>query len=242
MIRVMLRWQRARWLRRNPGRAGVTLIALLPVLFLLPLQQVPMFATWRSGAGTLSLLIALAVTGVCTRDSARVPHAAVWLFQKGVRMEDAVLVRWMVDVGFVALVCMWSALGMIAGAAVHGGLDAAWAARVLAGTLLAVLLAASLLFGLAAAGTDRGGDVLVLLLFGSLVEPLLALMLPPAARTTVHALLLPLMEGIALPRSLQADPASALHAALHALAWFTAWLAFGVWQLRRWRPAPGLAP
>ncbi len=233
---------RARWWRQNPGRTGIALLALLPLLFLLPLQRVPMFATWRDGAGTLTLILALAVTGLCTRDSARVPPAAVWLFQKGVRMEDAFLVRWMIDVAIVALVCLWCALGMGLGAAVHGVLDGSWLVRVTTGTLVAIVLAASLLFGLAAAGTDRGGDVLVLLLFAAIAEPLLALTLPATARTTVHALLLPLFEGVGLPRRLQAEPASALHAGLHVVSWCTAWLAFGVWRLRRWRPVPGLTP
>ncbi len=242
MTGVMLRWQNARWRRRNPGGTGLALLALLPLLFLLPLQRVPMFATWRDGAGTLTLILALAVTGLCTRDSARVPPAAVWLFQKGVPLEDATLVRWIIDVATVALVCLWCALGMSVGAAVHGVPDVGWLIRVTAGTLVAVVLAASLLFGLAASGTDRGGDVLALLLFAALAEPLLALMLPVVARTTVHALLLPLIEGVGLPRRLQAEPASALHASLHVVAWCTAWLAFGVWRLRRWRPAPGPGP
>ncbi|HEU5209829.1 MAG TPA: hypothetical protein VFU06_10475 [Longimicrobiales bacterium] len=239
MTYVFVRWQLARWLRAHPGRFGVIVIALLPLVFLVPFDRTPVFDNWRRGAAAAAFSIAVLLTAVGTRDSARVPAAAVWLFQKGIRTQDAFLTRWVIDMGFVLLVCLWSGVGIVAGSLLHDTLSPGWVLQVIAGAMLIALIGGALLFGTSAAGSDRGGDLLALLLFVSLLEPLGSLFLAPAGRAIAHVFLLPINDAAGLPGRLLDDPLSAVHAAFHVTAWCTVWLAFGAWRLAAWRPLPG---
>jgi hypothetical protein len=240
MTRVFLRWQLARWTRTHPGRHGVILIALLPLVFLVPFDRTPMFDDWRRGAAAAAFIIAFVLTAVCTRDSARVPQAAVWLFQKGIRIQDAFLTRWAIDIGLVLIACLWSGVGVTIGSLVHDSISIPWVLLQTTGTMIVSVVAASMLFGFGAAGSERGNDLLALLLFVSLLEPLGTFFLSPTGRGIVHAFLLPVVDAAGLPRRLHENPLSAVHAAFHVTAWCTAWIAFGVWRLAAWRPVPGL--
>lgn len=239
MMRVFVRWQRARWLRENPGRSGVLAIAMMPLIYLAPLDRLPIFDNWRTGAAAVTFVSAIALTAICLRDSAAVPQAGVWLFQKGIRIQDAYLARWSIDMGFVLLACLWASIGLAIGSAVHDTLNMQWLLAVIAASALLAVIAGTLLFGAAASGTTRGGDALALLLFVSLLEPLGTMFLPESGRMVAHAFLMPVLETAAAPRRLHENPISAVHAALHITIWCTVWIGFGVWHLTRWRPSPG---
>ncbi len=240
MMQTLLRWQLACRVREYPGRMGLLAIALLPLLYLLPLQRAAiMFPAWEDGAETLAILLSIGLAAMLMRDSARVPPAAVWLFQKGLRIDDLLLLRWMIDLGLLLAVCVWSMLGVAVGSVLHGAFDAAWLLQLGVGSGIIALIAGVLLFGMAAAGSTRGGDVLVLLAFAGMLEPLLAMLLPATGRAITHALVLPLVEAASLANRVSADPTKALHSALHLTVWTAVWLAFGIARLRAWRPALG---
>jgi hypothetical protein len=241
MIRTLTLWQRAGWLRRHPGRGGLVAVACLPLLYLLPLQRAGMmFPTWRDGAATLSVFVPLLLAAVFLRDSARVPPAAVWLFQKGVALDDVFVTRWGIDLVAVLGLSIWSTVaGTTAGGLLYGGFEAGRIAQLAAVGVLVAATAGLLLFGVAAHGSARGGDLLVLLLFIGLLEPLLVVLLPAPGRALLHAFVLPVLEAASLPSRLMTEPASALHASLHLAAWATGWLGFGIVCLRRWRPGAG---
>lgn len=239
MTMVFVRWQLTRWLRAHPGRVGVILIGLLPFVFLIPFGRTPVFETWRQGAAAAAFISAVVLTAVCTRDSARVPAAGVWLFQKGIRIQDAFLTRWAIDMCLVLIAVAWSGIGIVAGSMLHDSLSAGWVLQVLTGAMLVALIAGVLLFGTSAAGSERGGDLLALLLFVSILEPLASVILSAPGRTILHALLLPLTDAAGLSRRLLEDPYSGVHAGFHVTAWCVAWLAFGTWRLAAWRPSTG---
>ena len=237
MIRVLARWQRARWLRAHPGRAGLSALACLPVLYLLPLHRLGLVDEWSAGAWAIAFILPLPLTAIVMRDSARVNDGAVWLYQKGIPLEDVCVLRWTLDLGLVVLLCAWSALGIVFGSALY---DADQPERLMVGALrgiLAAVPAAWLLFGVAAAGSKRGGDLLVLVAFIALLEPALALFLEPLPRRVLHVFVMPMMEAAALANGPSAVPGGALHCALHLTLWTTLWLILGCWRLRRWRPS-----
>lgn len=236
MIRPVTRWQLARWLREHPGRVGLAGLACLPLLYLVPLHRLGLVDEWGGGAWAIAFILPLPLTAIVMRDSARVRVGAVWLYQKGIPLEDVFVLRWLLDLGLVILLCIWSAVGIIIGSVLYDSLQTD---RMIVGVLrgiLAAVPAALLLFGVAAAGSKRGGDLLVLLAFVALLEPALAIFLEPLPRRVLHALVMPIMEAAALARDPSDAPRAALHAALHLAFWTTGWLLLGCWRLRRWRP------
>lgn len=236
MTRVLATWQLARWLRAHPGRAGLGGLACLPLLYLVPLHRLGLADEWSAGAWSIAFILPLPLTAIVLRDSARVSDGAVWLYQKGIALQDVCVLRWILDLGLVLLLCVWSAVGIFFGSLLYG---ADRPDQLLIGALrgvLAAVPAAGLLFGVAAAGSKRGGDLLVLLAFVALLEPALALFLDPLPRRVLHVLVMPMMEAAALAYGPSAAPGGALHAALHLTLWMTGWLMLGCWRLRCWRP------
>lgn len=238
MIRAAIIVQRARWMRASPGWAGLALATLSPLVFLLPFHRAGIFEAWSQAAGILATLLPLVFAAALTRDSSRPTPSAVWLYQKGVPLEDWSLLRWLLD---MALVIVLSALlmpGIVAGAWLWTqSIQITFAVVASAGGMCVAIAAGAFLFAVGAGGSSRGVDWLIVVALLAAVGPLFGRFLDPRIGMVLHTSLLPLGDAIGLPsHTLHGRWIEATHAALHLSLWCTAMIAIGVARLHRWRP------
>lgn len=240
MIGTVIRVQYARWTRAHPGRAGLTLFLVTPLVFLLPLQSSGLFREWKDAAGILALLVPLCWAAALARDSGRPEPSLIWLYQKGVRIEDWVLLRWLSDLLLAAILAVLLIPALLAGAWLWSSTwQPGFALAAATGGLCLALTAGAFLFAAGAAGTTRGVDLITLLMVIGAVEPLLGSKLRPALGTALHWIVPPVIDsahfGSQLVRQNWYD---ALHSGLHVAVWWTVMIMLALTFLARWRPGP----
>lgn len=197
-LRILWPWQRARWLRRAPGRAGLATLVAYPALFFAPLQRFPLFDSWAGGASALLLLGTLGAAFAVMRDVGA-PHAVeFWLFQKGVELPAVALTRWAWDLLLGAAIACWWALGFTIAATDHGLSASVPFVAVLACWLLGnFAIVGTLLLALGATGYPRAIDSAILILLLTAFAPLLGSVVSPMALRVLEAILPPFHALIA---------------------------------------------
>lgn len=241
MIGPVLRVQYARWTRAHPGRLGLALFLLTPLVFLLPLQAVGLFQEWKDGAGILALLIPLCWVAVLARDSGRPEPSLIWLYQKGVRIEDWVILRWLSDLMLTTILALLLGPALLAGAWFwSSSWQPAFAIAAAAGGLCLALTAGAFLLAAGAAGTTRGVDLLTLLMVLGAVEPLFGSKLRPPVKAALHWIVPPVLDSAQLGSQLvRQNWHDALHSGLHVALWWTVMVLIALTLLARWRPGVG---
>ena len=240
MIGALIRVQYARWTRAHPGRGGLLLFLMTPLVFLLPFQSIGLFQEWKDAAGILALLIPLCWAAVLARDSGRPEPSLIWLYQKGVRVEDWILLRWLSDLLLVTILAVLLVPALLAGAWLWSSTwQPAFAVAAASGGLCLALTAGAFLFAAGACGTTRGVDLLTLLMLVGAVEPLFGSKLSPPLGPTFHWIVPPVVDSAQLGSQLiRANWYDALHGALHVAIWWTVMITIALALLARWRPGP----
>lgn len=237
-----LSWQVARWARVVPGRLGVLALLAIPILFFLPLHGNLFFESWRQGSVAVLSLGALAFALALGRDSATPQPSEFWVYQKGLSLADWGLTRWMLDAALASAVfAVWLAVWCVAASVAGEAVTARVIMALLIWMLSLQLIVAALLFALGAAGTSRGAEVCVLLVMLALLQPVLALALPPWAGTLTEVLLPPLVAAVDLRSGILsgATARSLLPSLLQVGAYLTVMLTAGTMLLARRRPEEG---
>jgi len=236
MFAIALQWRRARWLRFAPGSTGLFLLLSVPLLFLLPLQDVPLFSDWRGGATTIFWLGTVLVTALFSKDSGYVPRSDVWPYQKGIALVDWHTYNWLLD-GAAALVVLlwWSAL-LAFGMQLHPG----WNGQLFIGILIAsgllILITHSFLFAVGAAGIPRAIDIFVVAALLGVFRPLLLGRLPELIRTPLGAILPPIVDAYGASRLLLQGEPGAFKPLLAVFAYSFACCTIALFLLRRAKP------
>jgi hypothetical protein len=237
-LRAAWWWRRAYWLRVAPGISGGAVVVLLPLLFFLPLEAVPVFGERFRGIAILiwasSLFLALSIRG---GESLR-HEASVWPYQKGFSLGEMALEDWYLDLGLLGMASMWwASLGVLA---LSQGPSSFPPGRWLPFFVLGFTTAAlthSLTLCLSALGIRRPSDVTVLLAVLSLVAPVLTLRAPEWVLRLARLMLPPFRASIELHGALRGkEVEEVLGSLLHLLVFSGVVLWTGLRRISAWRP------
>jgi len=230
-------WRRVLWARVAPGRMGGSAFGLLPLLFFLPLEAVPVFGEQLRGVAILiwlfSLSLALAIRGGAgLRD-----EASIWAYQKGVSLGRMALDDWILDLGLFSVVSIWwASLGVLAAGQTGTPPVSLWVAFFTLGFCTAALTH-SLTLCLSAVGVQRPSDLTILFAILSLAAPVLALRAPDWVLELVSLSLPPFRSVLELHGALRAgDPGGLTAPLLHLLVFSGFVLWWGLRQISAWRP------
>ncbi|MCJ7628947.1 MAG: hypothetical protein MUO50_11250 [Longimicrobiales bacterium] len=230
-------WRSAYWRRRFPGWVGGVFYVLLPGLFLLPLEAVPLFQERGRGIVILSWLLSVALAlGVGTGRGLR-EEDSVWLIQKGISPGEAALEDWILDMVFFALaVGWWASVGALALWGLGVPPVGSWVALFSFGLATCAITRtfAGLLSGW---GTRRTSDLVVLGALLSLTAPVLLVKRSALVQRLADWAFPPFLEAATLLGAIRAgDLSSGAGALLHLLLFVGVCLAGGVGGISRWKP------
>ncbi len=236
-LRTAWRWRSAYWRRSSPGVAGGMVYALLPVLFFLPLEAVPIIEERGRGILILTWFLSVALAlGVVAGRGLR-EEESIWLAQKGISLGDAALEDWILDAGLFSVACLWwAAAGALALWSVGHGSPGSWPSLFAFGMATCTVTRT---FGglLSAWGGRRPSDLTVLGAFLSLTAPVLLVKQPVLVQRAADWILPPFPEAVTLMGAIRAgELSSAGGALLHLLSFIGVCLAGGVWGVSRWKP------
>jgi len=236
-LAVAWSWRLPYWQRVSPGVTGGGLYLLLPVLFFLPLEVLPLFEDRLRGVALLLWFFALAFAlGVASKRGVR-EEDSVWLLQKGVSLGEAALEDWLLDLGLNKVVALWwASIGTLAllGSGHSPGL--LWVSLFALGVGTAALTQTFVLF-LSGLGVRRSVDLTVLAIFLSLTAPALVFQSSARVQTAVDWILPPFKEAWVLAGALRAGDLHGVSASLlHILVFLGLFLAAGLWRISQWRP------
>lgn len=236
MLGVALQWRRARWFRHSPGATGLLLLSIVPLSFLAPLHDVPLFQNWMDGATAIFWLGTVLLTAVLARESGLVVRNDVWPFQKSIAIVDWHLCNWLLDGAAALMMLLWWASLLAAGLAVHAG----WNNHVFAGTLLSgillLLLVHSFLFFIGATGAPRGIDIFIVAALLGVFRDLLLSRAPDFVRLPLRALFPPILDAYVAGKLLLEAQASAFKPLLSVLAYSFVCCTGAILLLRRAKP------
>jgi hypothetical protein len=236
-LAVAWSWRWPYWKRVSPGVHGGILYLLLPLLFFLPLDALPLFEVKSRGVAMLLWLFALGLAlGVAAKRSAR-EEDGVWLFQKGVPLGEAALEDWLLDLGLAkAAALVWASVGTLALLGSGHSLPRLWLSLFFLGLATAVLVR-TVVFVLSAWGIQRAVDLTVLGVFLSMVVPALTFRSSEGVQMVAGWIVPPFREVWTLAGAVRTggvlDVAAPL---LHLLVVVGLFLALGAWRISRWRP------
>jgi hypothetical protein len=236
-LAVAWSWRLPYWTRVSPGLSGGIVYLLLPILFFLPLEVLPLFEERLRGVAMLLWLFAIAFAlGVASKRGPR-EEDSVWLFQKGVHLGEAALEDWLLDLGLSTTAAVWWALlGTLAllGSGHPPGL--LWISLAALGAATAALAQTLVLF-LSAWGLRRAVDLTVLAIFLSLAAPALVFQSSSRVQMFVDWALPPFKEVWVLAGALRiGDLQGTAVALLHILVFLGLFLVLALWRISRWRP------
>jgi hypothetical protein len=230
-------WRMPYWRRVSPGLAGGTMYLLLPLLFFLPLEALPIFEDRLRGIALLLWFFAVAFAlGVAAKRSAR-EEDAVWLYQKGVPLWEVSVEDWLLDGGLAAAAAAWwASLGTLALLESGQTVWSLWLSLFVLGLVTAVL-AQTLVFLLSAWGVPRAVDLTVLAILLAMLAPALTFQASEGLQGAVSRVLPPFREAWTLGGALRSGLLLTGSAALlHILVFTGCVLGLGLWRISRWRP------
>jgi len=235
--RAAWRWRRAYWLRVAPGIPGGAAVILLPFLFFLPLEVVPVFGERIRGIAILiwsaSLALSLSLRG---GESLR-QESSVWPYQKGISLGEMALEDWYLDLGLVGLASIWWAL--------LGALALSRGPPPFPGPLLPFFLLGlttgavchALTLCLSAFGVRRPSDLTILLALLSLLAPILGARAPEWILQVARLTLPPFRASVELHGALrQKEAEEIISSLLHLLVFSGIMLWAGLRRISAWRP------
>jgi len=212
-------------------------VILLPLLFFLPLEAVPVFGERIRGIAILIWAASLALSlslrgGENLRD-----EAAVWPYQKGISLGERVLEGWYLDLGLMGLASIWWAtLGALA---LSPGLPPSpgpWLPFFLLG-LTTGAVCHTLTLCLSAFGVRRPSDLTILLALLSLLAPVLGLRAPAWVLQAARLTLPPFRASVELHGALRREEAEEIVSSLlHLLVFTGVMLGAGLRRISAWRP------
>lgn len=235
-LRVASRWRRPFWRRVGPGRLIGPTLALLPVVFLLPLDAVPIFATQGEAVGVVvwigGILLAFRTVGAgAVRDD-----ALVWLYQKGRAPHDVALANLLLDVGLAKVYAAWWALAGVAVLPAGAGPLLGFLGLFFA-AVASYSVASATIFALGAFGVERPNDFTVALILVSLLLPVALQSFGAEWLSVLQWLAPPLLRASHLAGAIQTRSLiAATEFLLHILLYCGAMIALGTAALSRWRP------
>jgi hypothetical protein len=230
-------WRLPYWWRVSPGLAGGILYLVLPLLFFLPLEALPIFEDRLRGIALLLWFFAVAFAlGVAAKRGPR-EEDSVWLFQKGVPLWEASVEDWLLDLGLAAAAAAWwASVGTLALLGSGRAPWSLWLSLLVLGLVTAVL-AQTLVLVLSASGVPRAVDLTVLTILLAMVAPALTFQAPEGLQTAVSWALPPFQVAWTLAGALRSGLLNAGAAALLQILVFTGCvLGLGLWRISRWRP------
>jgi hypothetical protein len=236
-LAVALAWRLPYWQRVSPGLAGGILHLILPLLFFLPLEVLPLFEEQLRGVAMLLWLFAVAFAlGVAAKRGAR-EEDAIWLFQKGVSLGETALEDWLLDSGLsVVAAFWWASLGTLALLGSGQSLGWLWLSLFALG-LVTATVTQTLVFVLSAWGLRRSVDLTVLAVLLSMVAPVLVFQSSNRVQAIVGWVIPPFKEAWVLAGALRTGDFLGVAAALlHVLVFVGLFLALGVVRISRWKP------
>lgn len=236
MLSIALQWRRARWLRHAPGKSGLLLLGVCPLIFMAPLQNVPLFSDYFNGAVTLVWLGTMTIAGVLCRDSGVVGPEDIWPFQKNIPLADWHLCNWLLNGSAAALILFWWACWFATGLNIYFGWDGQAFSAVILAAILVLLLAHSFLFFIGATGIPRGIDLFIIASILALLRDLLTKPLPAILRIPLRAIVPPVVEAYAAGSLLVQREASALKPLLAVLIYSFVCCTAAIVLLRRAKP------
>ncbi|MGI8400932.1 MAG: hypothetical protein ACR2NS_04920 [Gemmatimonadaceae bacterium] len=227
-----LNWRIASWTRVAPTRLGAIALLALPVLFFLPLNQVPLFPNQRAGTEAIVWLGAFGLVGVFGRDVGKPVPAWGWLFQKGNPLAEHALTTWVADLALgTAFITWWAIVWAPVMATGFADALALWA-----GAELTFVVGLSLVFLLNAAVGRGAVETWMGMAFIALLDPLLKA-LPLVVRTLIRLVIPPITDIREVGTALRAgDWGTALGSLLHPSVYVGVCLVGGAYLVSRWKP------
>jgi hypothetical protein len=212
-------------------------VLLLPFLFFLPLEVVPVFGERMRGIAILIWGASLALS-LSLRGGEGMRHeASVWPYQRGISLGEMALQNWYLDLGLVGLASLWWALlGALALSRELPPIPGPWLPFFLLGfTTGAVCHALTLC--LSAFGVRRPSDLTILLALLSLLAPVLGLRAPEWILQVVRLTLPPFRASVEIHGALrQKEAEEIISSLLHLLVFSGIMLWIGVRRVSAWRP------
>ncbi|HSL71571.1 MAG TPA: hypothetical protein VK864_15095 [Longimicrobiales bacterium] len=236
MMATALRWRLARWTREQPGKSGLVVMLVLPVVFLLPFERAGLFSSWLQAATVVLWLAALAVATIIGRTSGLSDGSIIWPYQKGVSPLDWIGAEWLLDGLLTAAVVTWWCVCALIAASVRGALELGDGLPLAVATLLIAAIAHGLLLLVGAAGSRRGADFVIVLSFLALMRDLIARFLPEVVAPALRLLMPPIPEAVQVGTLLGNRDPALIQPLLHVGAYFVICFALSYALLARRRP------
>lgn len=220
-LRAACQWRRLFWRRVAPGGRGAVALVLLPFLFFLPLERVPVFGDQVRGVAILIWFFSLSLALALRTEPGLRDEASIWPYQKGIALGDMALEDWLLDLGiFGAASLWWASLGALSVGFSGPSPFLLWIALFSLGVTTAAL-AHSVTLCLSALGVRRPSDLTILFAFLSLVAPVLALKAPGWVSSFADLLLPPFRAAIELHGALRGGEVEGVTIALLHLLVFS---------------------
>jgi len=220
-----------------PGIPGGAAALLLPLLFFLPLEAVPVFGERFRGVAILvwlsSFALALSIRGAepVRRDT------AIWAYQKGFSLGEMGLEDWLLDLGLLGLSSLWWALAGAVSLSAPGPSSAGLWLPLFSIGFTTAALTHTLTFSLSAFGVRRPSDPTVLLAILSLLAPVLSFRAPEWVGGLTETVLPPFRAAVELHGALRGKEVEGIiHSLFHLLVFSGMVLWMGLARLSAWRP------
>jgi hypothetical protein len=227
-----LTWRVASWKRVAPTKLGALALLALPALFLLPLDQVPLFPDQRAGTQAIMWLGAFGLVGVFGRDVGKPVPSWSWLFQKGIPLAEHALTTWIADFTLGTAFITWWAIGWnLVMRSNFSDVLALWI-----GAVLTFVIGLSLVFLLNSALGKGSVELWMGFAFIALLDPLVN-SLPVTARVAIRSIVPPLSAVHGIVTDIRnAAWGSALGNLLHPVIYITVCIGVGAYAISRWKP------
>jgi hypothetical protein len=212
-------------------------VILLPFLFFLPLEVVPVFGERTRGIAILVWAASLALSLSLRGGESLRRKASVWPYQKGISLGEMALEDWYLDVGLMGLASIWwAALGALALSRELSPLPGPWLPFFLLGLTTGALCHA-LTLCLSAFGVRRPSDLTILLALLSLLAPILGLRAPEWVLQVARLTLPPFRASVELHGALRhREVEDIISSLLHLLVFSGVVLGAGLRRISAWRP------
>ncbi|MGW8265129.1 MAG: hypothetical protein ACWGSQ_02110 [Longimicrobiales bacterium] len=236
-FRAAWQWRRLFWSRAAPGVRGAVALALLPSLFFLPLERIPIFGEQLRGVAVLTWFFSLSLALSLRPGPGLRDEALIWPYQKGIALGEMALEDWILDLGvFGSASLWWASLGVLSMGPSGPSPISLWVALFALGVATAAL-AHSVTLALSALGVRRPSDLTILLALLSLLAPVLVLRAPGWVLGLADLLLPPFRAAIELHGAVRGVDAEGIVGLLfHLLAFSGIALWIGHRRLSAWRP------